>query len=247
MIRLKYFIYMLAVQTAISSQAFAGVNFILGEDETANATAPEKEDGEYAQECKNKGFSVESSSCTGNKLPGLLCPLNPAYTDKCCSADYSYVITSSCTNGTIAAPNDTCGGRYRCICDTTVYPYGDGREICKGKFAYDTINYCTQVEFAEDGTPHYKRYYKGCSCNGNYAQCNAEYHLRGVGEACSYKGGVYYKNCACEAGYNKRCQSSGPLDANDYCLFSGKKYYRKCVSDEANDKKDDDTMLSTDQ
>ena len=248
MIKTKYFAYLLAAQTALCTQAFAGVNFILDADEdTANQTTPSSADGEYAEKCAAKGFSVKSSTCTGNKLPGLLCPLNPDYTDKCCSAEYIYVITSSCTGGTVAAANDTCGGRYRCVCDPVMYPYGDDRLTCEGKFAYDTINYCTQIVYADNGTPHHKRYYKGCACNGSYAQCNSGYNLHGIGDACSYNSNVYYKQCICNAGYNKLCNSSGPADSNDYCLFNGKKYYRSCVTAEADDKQDSDAMNSTDQ
>ena len=33
----------------------------------------------------------------------------------------------------------------------------------------------------------------------------------------------------------------------DYCLFKGNRYYTACNSEEANDKRDGDTMNSTDQ
>lgn len=246
MSKFSYFAFLMMAQTILSAPASAGVSFILDDKDIANSSSPTPPDGEYRQECSNRGFSLPASACTGDMLPGLLCPLNPSYTDECCSIRYAYIITSSCMNGTIPS-SDTCGGRYRCICDPIVYPKGMDRETCTGKFAYDEVNYCTEKYFDGNGREHEKRYYKNCTCSPNYARCNTSYHLHGVGDSCAYNGNIYYASCACDSGYNKLCSSSGPKDSSDYCLFSHKKYYRVCNSDEADDKTDGETMNSTEQ
>lgn len=234
------------VQTMLAVPASAGVNFILNHNEIANSSNERKEDGDLAAKCHAQGFPVSSSSCTGATLPGLLCPLSPAYTDECCSNRYSYVVTSSCSNGTRPS-SDTCGGRYKCICDPIIYPKGYDRERCTGKFTYDEVNYCAETYTDESGVRHEVRYFKNCTCSANYARCNSSYRLHGVGDSCSYNGNIYYASCACDSGYNKLCEASGAKDSSDYCLFNSKKYYRLCNSNEEDNKTDSDTMNSTDQ
>ena len=138
MLKIKILSLAIAMLFSTASSAFAGVSFIVKEGDDVNASSNVNPSGDFQKECRVKGFGMPVSSCTGNTLPGLLCPLNPAYTDTCCSAKYAYVITSSCLNGTIPS-SDTCGGRYRCICDPIQYPKGIGRETCTGKFAYNEV------------------------------------------------------------------------------------------------------------
>ena len=246
MLKIRLITLTIALQALTFSPVHAGVSFIVGDGDTANSSQQTNTSGAFQKECRQKGFGLPSSSCSGNTLPGLLCPLNPDYTDTCCSAEYAYVITSSCLNGTIPS-SDTCGGRYRCICDPINYPKGPGRENCTGKFAYNEVNYCTESYFDGNGMHHETRYYTSCTCSPSYAKCNPSYRLHGVGDGCSYGGDIYYASCACDSGYNKLCLSSGPKDSSDYCQFNRTKYYRECNNNESDDKNDNDTMDSLDQ
>lgn len=246
MLKRYSFAFVLACQTIIAAPVSAGVSFILDAQETENSSTDTNVSGNFKQECKARGFAVSASSCTGNNLPGLLCPLNPEYTDTCCSARYAYVITSSCLNGTVPS-TDTCGGRYRCICDETTYPKGPGRETCTGKFSYNEINYCTESYYDDRGIRHETRYYTSCTCSSSYAKCNPSYRLHGVGDGCSFEGDIYYASCACDSGYNKLCSLSGPKNSNDYCQFNRNKYYKECNNPEEDDKSDNDTMDSIEQ
>lgn len=226
--------------------ANAGVKFIIQKADEANSYKENDLEHDFAKACEKKGFGVKASSCSGFKQPGLLCPLSSDYTDKCCNVEYAYITPGSCNDGT-SSSSDTCGGRYRCICNAVTYPKGPGRESCTGKFAYDEINYCTETYYDSEGTLHQTRYFKGCMCSSSYARCDTSHHLHGVGDGCAYNNNTYYALCACDSGYNKRCSSSGAKNSSDYCLFNGNRYYRSCNSDEADDKKDSDTMNSTDQ
>lgn len=246
MIKNSYLAVIFACQTLATTQAFAGVNFILNTDDIANQSKDATVDGEFARECRAKGFSLRSDSCSGNEQPGLLCPLSPDYTDACCSARYAYVIPGQCSGRTIPS-SDTCGGRYRCICSETEYPKGPGRETCTGKFSYNEINYCAERYYDADGASHETRYYTGCMCSSSYAKCNSSYRLHGTGDSCVFNGDVYYASCACDAGYNKRCEKTGAKYSKDYCLFNRVKYYTECNGNEADDKSDSDTVDSVSQ
>ena len=106
MLKIKIFSLIIALLFSMISSVFAGVSFIVKEDEDTNTSSEVDTSGDYQKECRAKGFGTPVTSCTGNTLPGLLCPLNSQYTDKCCSAKYAYVITSSCLNGTV--PSSDC-------------------------------------------------------------------------------------------------------------------------------------------
>ena len=236
-------------QLAISFSASANVKFIVDDSDTDinNSKSQNTLDDKYHEACKSKGFAVAASSCTGSTIPGLSCPHNPNYVDKCCDRKYRYVVNSGACSHNATPSSDICGGRFACICDSMTYPKGIDRELCTGKFAYDEINYCTESYVDDKGVEHETRYFKGCTCAPNYARCNSSYHLHGTGDSCSYNGNIYYTSCSCDAGYNKLCSVSGAKDSKDYCLFNRKKYYRECNETETDDKTDDTTMESTEQ
>lgn len=247
---IQYLTFVLISQTIIISSALAGVTFIVNEDQDVNASKEHNYENNYEQACKEAGFKVKSSSCTGMQHPGLRCPYSPQYTDECCDSRYVYVVEGGCSSGTVPDTNPNtgrCGGRYRCICDRSVYPKGADRDKCTGKFTYDPVDRCTERYYDGSGVEHEKYYYKRCTCSSSYARCNSTHHLHGIGDGCSDGTFVYYTACACDAGYNKLCLSSGPRDSSDYCRFNGRKYYRICNSEEADNKQDNDTMDSTEQ
>ena len=230
----------------ISFPAQADVKFIIDSGEHANFINSGVSTEGSDQACIKQGFKIKASTCTGNKNPGLLCPNDPSYTNECCSLKYAYVVTSHCSHNTVPS-SDTCGGRYKCICDPVEYPKGPDRDKCTGQFAYDEINYCAETYYDADGSEYETRYFKGCTCSSSYARCNSAYNLVGVGEGCSYKDNIYYRSCKCDTGYNKLCLASGALNSRDYCLFKGKRYYRVCNTNENDDKTDNEEMESTEQ
>ena len=249
MINKRILVIPVLCQTMLCSNVWAGVSFILTEDSTENSTAPHDRENNYAEACRNKGFSIDVSSCTGNSRPGLLCPFSSNYTDECCSAKYAYTIMSSCRDGTVPSES-TCGGRYACVCPPE-YGYGIDRNKCIGSFGYDYTEVCYERYYTSDGSYMETPYFKGCTCPNNYAICKSEYNLKGAGDSCTYKGSVYYTNCVCQAGYNKRCSTyNDPKEPGDYCKLNGVKYYKSCINESenaANDKDDETSMNSTDQ
>src|SRR5699024_8823985 len=77
-------------------------------------------DHNNAQRCKDLGFA-QTAACAANQFKARLCPYDDAYYDRCCDNDYKY------TKGECSYPNTisstSCGGKYKCYCDTTLYPY----------------------------------------------------------------------------------------------------------------------------
>ena len=247
----RYHILLLIICHLIySSSAHAKAWWIFGSDaEEYTGKSASVVIGDTEKKCKRLGFTREVEECrTQNKNTGLLCPFNPNYTDQCCDKEYAYILTSHCSNNTTPS-HDTCGGRYKCICDPLQYPKGIGRQLCSGKFGYDEVNYCIETTIDNNGGTTNTRYYRGCTCADNYARCNPAYHLHGVGEPCRDRDGdtAYYTRCACDAGFNKLCTTSGAKYPNDYCLFNGKRYYKECIQVETDDKTDDSEMSSTAQ
>ena len=248
--KIKILTFSLIFQISLISSTYAGVSFIVKDGQDINSTNNHEFENNYKKACSDAGFSVETSSCTGLKYPGLICPYSPFYTDECCNSRYAYVLEGACSDGTVPDTDPIegkCGGRYRCICDRAIYPKGIDRDKCTGKFTYDPVDRCIEKYFDDNGVEQEKYYYKGCTCSSSYARCNSTYHLHGVGEGCSDGTYIYYASCACDTGYNKLCLSSGPRDSNNYCRFNGRKYYTACNSEESDNKQDSDTMDSTEQ
>ena len=77
-------------------------------------------DHKNAQRCKDLGFA-QTAACAANQFKARLCPYDDAYYDRCCDNDYKY------TKGECSYPNTisstSCGGKYKCYCDTALYPY----------------------------------------------------------------------------------------------------------------------------
>ena len=77
-------------------------------------------DHNNAQRCKDLGFA-QTAACAANQFKARLCPYDDAYYDRCCDNDYKY------TKGECSYPNTisstSCGGKYKCYCDTALYPY----------------------------------------------------------------------------------------------------------------------------
>lgn len=160
--------------------------------------------------CKKEGYT--QTSCPSGQNPGTYCPYSRTYFDKCCDSRYKYEKSACTYPNTISG--DSCGGRFMCYCDRSLYPV----ESCASP-KVTTNDSCT-----EEG----KRYYSGCVCPSNYNQTCDGQNQQGVGEGCNDNGTVKYTSCQCKAGYSMTCTDIGPVTPSDYCLMNGIKYYNNC-------------------
>ena len=161
-------------------------------------------------QCKRYGYSL--TSCSAGQLQGLKCPYNSAYFDRCCDSRYKY--DKSACNYPNTVSGDSCGGKFMCYCDKSLYP----------------ITSCTHPMIpdgygcVEEGVKYYDR----CVCPSQYNQTCTEQNQEGVGQGCTQNGVTYYTSCQCKAGYNLTCSDLGPVTPSDYCLKDGIRYYRDC-------------------
>ena len=160
--------------------------------------------------CKEEGYT--QTSCPSGQNPGTYCPYSHTYFDKCCDSRYKYEKSACTYPNTIS--KDSCGGRFMCYCDRSLYPV----ESCASP-KVTTSDSCT-----EGG----KKYYSGCVCPSNYNQTCTGQNQQGQGTGCTYNGTTKYTSCQCKSGYSMTCTNIGPVTPSDYCLMNGIKYYNDC-------------------
>ena len=161
-------------------------------------------------QCQKAGYSL--TSCSAGLLPGLKCPYNAAYFDKCCDSRYKYD-KSACTYPNTVS-GDSCGGKFMCYCDRSLYP----------------VTGCSAPQVPEGSgcVEEGVTYYSKCVCPSNYNQkCDGQ-NQQGVGMGCTQNGVAKYTSCECKGGYNMTCDDLGPVTPSDYCLRNGIKYYNNC-------------------
>ncbi len=198
----------------VSFPAFklASVNFITGGGNLV-FSAPDFTD-KSVETCKSLGFN--KTSCASG-VPGNTCPYNSSYFSQCCDERYKYSKSQCVYPNTISG--DSCGGKYMCYCDRSLYKVT--ASSCKAPLvpASGSGNSCV-----EDGVI----YYSSCVCPATYTQvCNGN-NMEGTGQGCTIGGITKYISCQCKAGYNLTCANSTPENASDYCLKDGIKYYSRC-------------------
>ena len=165
------------------------------------------------EQCKKEGYSL--TNCGAGLLPGLKCPYNTAYFDKCCDSRYKYDKSACSYPNTVSG--DSCGGKYMCYCDRSLY----------------SVTGCSSPQVPE-GTGCVEEgvtYYSKCVCPSNYNQTCDGQNQQGVGTGCTQNGVTYYTSCQCKSGYNMTCSDLGPVTPTDYCLMNGIKYYNNCKTD----------------
>ena len=162
------------------------------------------------EQCKSLGYN--QVSCPSGQISGSACPYNPSYFDKCCDARYKYDKSSCVYPNTLSG--DSCGGKYMCYCDKSLY----------------SITQCPspQVPTGEGCTEEGVTYYSQCSCPDEYSQTCDGQNQEGVGEGCTENGVTKYTACQCKDGYNMTCSDLGPITPTDYCLKDNIKYYNNC-------------------
>ena len=186
----------------------ASVSFITGGD-SITFEAPDFID-DSIEKCKNFGFTL--TSCPNGNPTGL-CPYNSAFFRECCDVRYKYTKSECSYPNTVSG--DSCGGKYMCYCDRSLYP-----EIkCASPMVAEGGDICI-----EDGVTYYAK----CVCPAYYDKTCDEQNQQGVGEGCSQNGVTKYTSCQCKFGYNLTCSDMGPVTPSDYCLKDGVKYYNNC-------------------
>ena len=114
----------------------------------------------------------------------------------------------------VFAFNSTCGGKYKCYCDTALYPY-------------TSANCPAPKELSDKCVDASGAHYAECKCPSYYKPCDASKNLVGVGEACPGVGETVYAACDCKSGYKYVCEEFGPTNPGDFCQ-NGIKYYKSC-------------------
>ena len=163
----------------------------------------------YKTACENAGYKL--TKCTSGN-PTSFCPYDTTYFKECCDSAYKYSKYECSYPNTISA--NSCGGKFKCYCDTTLYPY-------------TTSNCTSPKELSDKCVDDNGAHYSTCKCPSYYRTCDASLNLVGVGTACTQNGQSVYASCECKSGYNQICEEFGPVNANDYCL-NGIKYYNSC-------------------
>ena len=201
----------------------AGVHFIVSDQGTdfGNDDAKNNDFSDPTGEtCKNLGYTVTSCE-TG--LFNQACPYNDKIYDRCCDVTYKY--TSSQCSSPKKLSSDSCGGKYRCYCDTKTYPYASCNDPqIKGSSCTDDsgTRYATCVcPNSNNGQWGCKEYYASpCNsiCKTPYTDCC---HLK-TSVATPYGCEKYFDCCSskCEKAYTDNCRNrtaviaSCPANAN---------------------------------
>lgn len=195
-------------QSATQSYQIASVNFITGNKQLNFGNI--EFDDPTIKLCQEAGYKL--NSCSNGYWAYDFCSENPQYFKTCCDNKYKY--TPSQCQYPMTRSGDSCGGKYMCYCDRSLYAYSS----CPSPKVV-TSSSCT-----ENGVT----YYSSCVCPSYYNQSCTGQNQQGVGTACSENGNTKYTSCQCKAGYNQTCSELGPVNAGDYCLMNGIKYYNSC-------------------
>lgn len=192
----------------ISFGAQASVSFITGDDSLQFNNSLNFND-KSPDTCKALGYNI--TTCPGGNLIEV-CPYNSAYFKECCDASYNYTKSQCAAPKTIS--NESCGGKYKCYCNKSVYKVSScvSPQVPEG------------IGCSENGVTYYTK----CTCPSNYNQTCNGLNQQGVGKGCVKNGVTYYTSCQCKSGYNMTCSDLGPVTPSNYCLMNGIKYYNNC-------------------
>ena len=186
----------------------AGVHFLANANNKIGFNYNEQQfNQDNLNRCKKLGFS--QTSCAADETPVRFCPYDERYFSQCCNNAYAYSRGECSYPRTIST--NSCGGKYKCYCDTKLYPY---TSCPNPKEPYDKC--------VDDSGTHYAE----CRCPSYYKPCS-ENNMQGVGTGCNDGSKTVYAACECKAAYKYVCEQFGPTSSNDYCL-NGIRYYTSC-------------------
>ena len=151
----------LEIKRPVPLQSFpklAAVNFAVGND-FLEFNTPEFID-RRTEQCKNLGFTLTSCS---NGTPSSFCPYDNSYFASCCDPRYQYSKSNCFYPNTISG--DSCGGKYMCYCDRSLYPIT----------SCESPKIVSEDKCMENGII----YYASCSCPANYTETCEGMNLQG--------------------------------------------------------------------
>ena len=201
----------------------AGVHFIVSNQgaDFGNDDAKNNDFSDPAGEtCKNLGYTVTSCE-TG--LFNKACPYNDALYDRCCDVTYKY--TSSQCSSPKKLSSDSCGGKYRCYCDITTYPYAScNSPQIKGNSCTDDsgTRYATCTCPGSVATPYGCETYYASPCNSVCQKAYADNCRNRTSVQTPYGCETYFSDCKskCQKAYADNCRNqtavitSCPTNAN---------------------------------
>jgi len=183
-------------------------------------------DDPTGESCARYGFSV--TSCLSG-LFNKVCPYNDKFYDKCCETAYKYT-ASECPSPKKLS-SDTCGGKYKCSCDPTDYPYAScNAPQIKGETCSDDngTHYsscaCPEGVPAEHGCQSYYATPCGSICQVAYSDnCRNRTAVQ-----TPYGCEKYFDDCSskCEKAYPNNCHNRSAVSTPYGC----EKYYADCSS-----------------
>ena len=214
--------YRPAIQTA-------GVHFIAGDSNLVFKDFENQEfDDPSKNYCQKLGFNI--TSCASG-LFNRACPYNDKIYDRCCDATYKYS-PSQCSSPRKLS-SDTCGGKYRCYCDTKTYPYAScNSPQIKGSSCTDDsgTRYATCVcPNSNNGQWGCKEYYAS-PCN---SVCKTPYpdncHNR-TSVQIPYGCETYFSDCKskCQKAYPDNCRNRTAVSTPYGCQQSYSDCQSKC-------------------
>ncbi len=176
--------------------------------------------------CARYGFEV--TSCASG-LFNQACPYNDKIYDKCCEETYKY--TASQCSAPKKLSSDACGGKYKCYCDTSTYPYAscDSPQI-KGSACTDDsgTRYATCVCPTSVATPYGCETYYASPCNSVCQKAYADNCRNRTAVQTPYGCEKYFSDCSskCEKAYTDNCRNRTAVSASYGC----QKYFADCQS-----------------
>lgn len=187
----------------------AKVHFIVGKSEQEFGSAGK--DNVFSDPtndyCAKLGF--KASNCTSGRH-NRECPYNDKIYDKCCDASYKYTASQCAFPRKLSS--DACGGKYKCYCDSSSYPYAScnapqikGISCSDDNGARYASCTCPQSVATPYGCQSYYAYPCGSACQKAYADNCRNRAAAQTPYGCS----AYWSDCKskCQTAYKDNCRN----------------------------------------
>ena len=192
-----------------SKYQIAGVHFIVGDQGMNFGSAANNNDfsDPSGENCKRLGYSV--TSCASG-LFNSACPYNETIYDRCCDATYKY--TSSQCSSPKTLSSDTCGGKHRCYCNTSTFPYTTCNDPqIKGNACTDDTGtrYATCTCPSGVATPYGCETFYKAPCSSVCQKAYADNCRNRTAVQTPYGCESYFSDCSskCEKAYPDNCRN----------------------------------------
>ena len=215
-----------------ASQAEARVCFATDPDCGAGGNFGNMNDlKQYDDACNEAGY--DQTSCETGKLK-YICPYKNSWL-KCCNMDYSY---SSCVYPMQTAGE--CGGKFKCTCDQSKYPWTQERCAANSKDSMTGGASCAEQVLNDSGTAlDTKLYYTECRCDRGMYPYTADMCDKNAtfGDSCMAIDSAgarteYFSSCYCDRQvYRFSAAGCFPFvgaEESGRCTSGGVTYYKTC-------------------